>query len=86
MTRRACRAFWLSVKCMQTLGNAETTYSDAKTRVHVGSEGAQSRSSLSKEALGASSVLTHTRWWPPLRVTKGRGGVVPAPERVASIY
>ena len=71
---------------MQTLGNAETTHSDGKTRVHVGSEGAQSGSSLSKEALGASCVLTHTRWWRPLRVTKGRDGVVAAPERAVSLY
>ena len=85
MTRRACRAFWLSVKCMQTLGNAETTHSDGKTRVHVGSEGAQSGSSLSKEALGASCVPTRTRWWPPLRLTKVRGGVLAAPEGAASL-
>ena len=71
---------------MQTLGNAETTYSDAKTRVHVGSEGAQSGSSLSIQALGASCVPTRTRWWPPLTLTKVRGGVVAAPERVVSIY
>ena len=71
---------------MQTLGNAETTHSDGKTRVHVGSEGAQSGSSLSKEALGASCVLTHTRWWPPSRVTEVRGGVAAAPEEAVSFY